>query len=94
MTQYDATAHISEEILNPEVRAPRSIVLAMSFTYLAGFVFNIVLCFVMGDMAGILSSPAAQPVAQILYNVLRKFGGIIFTICAFFILKLVTFTAI
>ncbi|KAL8787893.1 MAG: hypothetical protein Q9213_001920 [Squamulea squamosa] len=93
MTDYDATAHIAEEIAEPELKAPWAISLAMLFTYVGGFLFNIVLCFVMGDMASILKSPMAQPVAQIFYNVLGKSGGIFYTICAFFIIKFVTFTA-
>jgi len=51
MTDYDATAHITEEINEPEVKAPWAISLAMLFTYIAGFLFNIVLCFCMGDPA-------------------------------------------
>ncbi|KAL9592590.1 MAG: hypothetical protein Q9179_006562 [Wetmoreana sp. 5 TL-2023] len=93
MTDYDATAHITEEISNPEVKAPWAISLAMAFTYLAGFLFNIVLCFVMGKPADILASPMEQPVAQIFYSVLGKGGGIFYTVCAFFIIKFVTFTA-
>lgn len=93
MTDYDATAHITEEISNPEVKAPWAISLAMAFTYIGGFLFNIVLCFVMGDPATILESPMEQPVAQIFYNVLGKGGGVFFTVCAFFIIKFVTFTA-
>lgn len=93
MTDYDATAHITEEIRNPEIKAPWAISMAMLFTYLAGFLFNIVLCFVMGDPDAILESQIEQPVAQIFYNVLGKAGGIVFTICAFIILKFVTFTA-
>lgn len=90
---YDATAHICEEIKEPELKAPWAISMAMLFTYLAGFLFNIVLCFVMGDPADILDSPIQQPVAQIFYNVLGKAGGITFTVCAFIIIKFVTFTA-
>lgn len=93
MTDYDATSHIAEEISFPELKAPWAISLAMLFTYLGGFLFNIVLCFVMGDMASILDSPIEQPVAQIFYNVLGKSGGIFYTVCAFFIIKFVTFTA-
>jgi amino acid transporter len=47
MTDYDATAHIAEEISEPEVKAPWAISMAMAFTYIAGFLFNIVLCFCM-----------------------------------------------
>ncbi|KAK4546464.1 hypothetical protein LTR36_002141 [Oleoguttula mirabilis] len=96
MTDYDATAHITEEIQDPELKAPWAISMAMLFTYVAGWLFNIVLCFTMGDINGpdgILSSPMEQPVAQIFYNVLGRGGGITFTICAFLIIKFVTFTA-
>jgi len=93
MTDYDATAHITEEIRDPAVKAPWAISMAMLFTYLAGFLFNIVLCFRMGDPADILTSPIEQPVAQLFYNVLGKAGGIVFTVCAFIIIKFVTFTA-
>lgn len=93
MTDYDATAHIAEEIREPEIKAPWAISMAMLFTYVVGWLFNIVLCFVMGDPAKILDSPIEQPVAQIFYNVLGKGGGIAFTIFAFIIIKFVTFTA-
>jgi amino acid transporter len=55
MTDYDATAHITEEINQPEIKAPWAISMAMLFTYLAGFLFNIVLCFCMVRIS--ISSP-------------------------------------
>jgi amino acid transporter len=93
MTDYDATAHITEEISEPEIKAPWAISLAMLFTYLAGFLFNIVLCFCMGDPSLILASPLAQPVAQLFFNSLGKGGGIFFTVAGFIIIKFVCFTA-
>ncbi|KAJ5660542.1 hypothetical protein N7507_006993 [Penicillium longicatenatum] len=93
MTDYDATAHITEEMSEPEKKAPWAISMAMLFTYVAGFLFNIVLCFCMGDTTAILSSPMQQPVAQIFYNSLGKGGGMFFTIAALLIIKFVTFTA-
>jgi len=78
------------------VKAPWAITLAMAFTYVAGFLFNIVLCFVMGNPLaadGILASPLAQPVAQIFYNSLGVSGGVAFTVFAFIILQFVCFTA-
>lgn len=92
MTDYDATAHITEEISEPEVKAPWAISLAMLFTYLGGFLFNIVLCFCMpADPTIILA--ASQPVAQIFYLSLGKTGGIFYTVCGFIILEFVCFTA-
>lgn len=93
MTDYDATAHITEEITNPEIKAPFAIFWAMAFTYVAGFLFNIVLAFCMGDPAEILASPMAQPVAQIFYNSLGKSGGLFFTVSAFMIIQFVCFSA-
>ncbi|KAL9081415.1 MAG: hypothetical protein Q9159_007329 [Coniocarpon cinnabarinum] len=92
MTDYDATAHIAEEINEPEVKAPWAIFLAMLFTYLAGFLFNIVLAFRMGTSDD-LDSALAQPVAQLYYNCLGVGGGVTYTVCAFIILQFVCFTA-
>jgi amino acid transporter len=64
MTDYDATAHIAEEAKNPAVVVPRAIASALTFTYVVGWLFNIVLVFCMGDPAIILDSPIAQPVSQ------------------------------
>ena len=93
MTDYDATAHITEEIQQPEIKAPWAISMAMLFTYVVGWLFTIVLCFTMGSPKAILGSSIQQPVAQIFYNVLGKSGGIAFTVFAFIIIKFVCFTA-
>jgi amino acid transporter len=66
----------------------------MVFTYLLGFLFNIVLVFYIGDPAQLLASLIEQPVAQLFYNLLGKGGGIFFTIAAFIILQFVCFIAI
>jgi amino acid permease (GABA permease) len=87
MTDYDATAHIAEEIQNAAVRAPQAIASALFLSYSLGFLFNIVLAFTMGDITNLLSSPTAQPFTQIFYNVLGATGGIFFTLFAFIILN-------
>ncbi|ORY87115.1 hypothetical protein BCR37DRAFT_376507 [Protomyces lactucae-debilis] len=94
MTDYDATAHIAEEIENAAIRAPQAIASALGLTYGLGFLFNIVLAFTMGDVTEILASPIAQPVAQIFYNVMGKSGGITFTVFAFIILNFTGITAL
>ncbi|PQE07864.1 amino acid permease protein [Rutstroemia sp. NJR-2017a WRK4] len=93
MTDYDATAHITEEIDEPEKKAPWAISMAMLFTYVAGWLFNIVLCFCMGDPADILATTIGQPVAQLFYNSLGKGGAIFYTVCGFIILEFVCWTA-
>ena len=94
MTDYDATAHIAEEIKNPEIKAPWSIAGALTFTYIGGWLFTIVLSYCAGDIAKTLASPIAQPVAQIFYDNIGKGGGIFFTVAAFIILSFTAITAI
>lgn len=94
MTDYDATAHITEEMDEPERKAPWAIFLAMALTYIVGWLFNIVLCFTMGDPSDILSSSLEQPVIQLFYNNLGRDGAIVFAVCAFVILNTCAITAI
>jgi len=94
MTDYDATAHIAEEIQNPEIKAPWSIAIALGFTWIGGWLFTMVLAYTMGDPADKLASPVVQPVAQIFYEVIGKKGGIFFTVCAYIVLNFTAMTAI
>ena len=94
MTDYDATAHIAEEIVQPEWKAPWAISTALGFTYIGGWLFTIVLGYCAGDVNDILASPVAQPVAQIFYNVMGTAGGVFFTVAAFIILNFTGITAI
>ena len=94
MTDYDATAHIAEEIKNPEIKAPWSIALALGFTWIGGWLFNIVLAYCSGDPKHTLGNVVVQPVAQIFYDVIGKGGGIFFTVAAFLVLNFTAMTAI
>ncbi|KAJ9156448.1 Amino acid permease [Pleurostoma richardsiae] len=95
MTDYDATAHIAEEAKDPARVVPKAISSALTFTYVVGWLFNIVLCFTMGNhMESMLSSPIGQPVSQLFYNVMGKGGAIFFTVAAFIIMNFVCITAL
>ncbi|KAK3941219.1 amino acid permease [Diplogelasinospora grovesii] len=94
MTDYDATAHIAEEAKDPARIVPKAIALALTFTYVVGWLFNIVLVFCMGDPAEILASPIGQPVVQLFYNVMGKGAAIWFAVAAFIIMNFVCITAL
>ncbi|KAL6712923.1 polyamine transporter tpo5 [Lecanora helva] len=94
MTDYDATAHIAEEIKNPEIKAPWSIALALGFTWIGGWLYTIVLAYCSGDPTRTLDNVVDQPVAQIFYDVIGKKGGIFFTVAACFVLNFTAMTAI
>ncbi|KAK3360235.1 amino acid permease [Lasiosphaeria hispida] len=93
MTDYDATAHIAEEAKDPARIVPKAIALALAFTYVVGWLYNIVLVLCMGDPAEILASPIGQPVVQIFYNVMGKGLAIWFAAAAFIIMNFVCITA-
>lgn len=94
MTDYDAAAHIAEEVKDPARIVPKAIALALTFTYVVGWVFTIILVICMGDPAEILASPIGQPVVQIFYNVMGKGPSIFFAICAFIVMNFVCITAL
>lgn len=87
LTNYDAPAHLCEEMRNPESKAPWAISAGNAATMIIGFLYNIVLCFCMGMPESIID--ATLPVAQIYYNQLGKAGGITFTILMFLVMNFV-----
>ena len=87
MTGFDSTAHIAEEIREPERKAPWAITIAATLAYIFGWLFTIVLAYCAGNVSEILDSAVEQPVAQIFYNVLGPAGGVAFTVFAFIILS-------
>lgn len=68
--------------------------MAMLFTWLVGFLYNIVLAFRMGDPVELYNSTLAQPVAQLYYNALGRRGAIFYMACAVIILQFVCFCAV
>lgn len=94
MTDYDATAHIAEEIKNPAIKAPIAISAALGTTYVLGWILNIVFCITMGPWQDLLVSPTGLPAAQLFYNVLGKKGGIAFMVLATIICNFTGATAI
>jgi amino acid transporter len=94
MTDYDATAHIAEEIKNPAIKAPVAISTALGTTYVLGWFLNIVFCVTMGPWQNLLTSPTGLPAAQLFYNVLGKKGGIAFMVLSTIICNFTGATAI
>ncbi|KIX08408.1 uncharacterized protein Z518_03064 [Rhinocladiella mackenziei CBS 650.93] len=76
MTDYDATAHISEELHNAAISGPVAIFQAVLVTWFFGVMLNIALGFCAGDLLDTLSSPMGNPAAQVYYNAAGKKGGL------------------
>lgn len=60
LSDYDATAHISEEIINPAKAAPLGIMTAISVTGILGWFLNVVLVLYSPDLATLVPSAQSQ----------------------------------
>ena len=95
MTDYDATAHICEEIKNPSIKAPVAIIAALSTTYVLGWILNLAFVLAMGtDPRSLIDSPTGLPAAQIFYNALGQTGGVAFLALAIIVGNFVVVTAL
>ncbi|KAK4108130.1 amino acid transporter [Canariomyces notabilis] len=83
------SAAIAEETKDPSRVVPIAITSASVFTYVAGFLYNVVLAYCMGDPRDLLASPTSLPVSQIFYNVMGAGPAVFFTVTAFFVMNFV-----
>lgn len=90
MTDYDATAHISEEVQRAAYAAPSAIFIAVIGTGLIGWVLNIVMVLCSGPLEN-LPGPSGSAFLQIMVNRMGKTGALILwvPVCftAFFVVQ-------
>ncbi|KAI5120887.1 hypothetical protein M0805_002987 [Coniferiporia weirii] len=80
MTDYDAVAHISEEIRNAAVVTPIAIIIAVAITGILGFFIVISLCYGIRDISA-LPGPTGLVFSQILWDNLGRKGGLALWVC-------------
>ncbi|KAH7348665.1 amino acid transporter-like protein [Rhexocercosporidium sp. MPI-PUGE-AT-0058] len=68
MCCYDAPAHMTEEIKDASKQAPRAIVLSVYLGAVTGFIFLIAVCFCIGDIDTVASTPTLVPLIQIYFD--------------------------
>lgn len=76
MTDYDATAHISEEVKRASIAAPVAIFIAVIGTGVFGWIYNIVFVMCSGDIS-LLPGPSGYSAATIIANNVGKTGFLI-----------------
>ncbi|KZO92533.1 amino acid transporter [Calocera viscosa TUFC12733] len=76
LTDYDGTAHLSEEIKNASTVAPVAIMWAVGLTTFFGFWLNVALMYGAGDFTA-LPGPTGMAFAQILWNNLGTVGTMV-----------------
>ncbi|KIR28093.1 amino acid permease [Cryptococcus deuterogattii 99/473] len=76
MTDYDAAAHISEEVHRAAIAAPVAIFVAVLNTGAIGWILNIVLCVCAGDVTE-LPGPTGNAFLAIMYLRMGKAGSMV-----------------
>lgn len=76
MTDYDAAAHISEEVKRAAIAAPVAIFVAVIGTGAIGWILNIALVICSGDLAD-LPGPSASAFLQIMFMRMGKTGALV-----------------
>ncbi|WFD25081.1 polyamine transporter tpo5 [Malassezia nana] len=96
MTDYDATAHISEEVHRAAVAAPVAILVAVAGTGMVGWLLNIVLVICSGDIASSNEEvwPGGLAMAEIIVYRIGKVGFLVIwpfvCLVAFFVVTTAT----
>jgi len=96
MTDYDATAHISEEVHRAAIAAPVAILVAVAGTGMVGWLLNIVLVICSGNVADRDSSswPGGLAMAEIMATRIGKVGFLVIwpfvCLVAFFVVTTAT----
>ncbi|KAF4547437.1 Amino acid permease-like protein 20 [Elsinoe fawcettii] len=75
MLGADSVAHMSEEIINASHALPRAIIFSCIFNGTLGLLMVITLCFVIGDVPTILSTPTGYVFIQLFYNTTRSLAA-------------------
>ena len=74
LTGYDAVAHMIEEVPRPHIVGPKIMIACVGIGLSTGFIFLMILLFVLKDVNTVISSPAG-PVLQIFYDATGNRAG-------------------
>ncbi|GFF26137.1 choline transport protein [Aspergillus udagawae] len=75
MIGYDCSVHMSEEIKDAAETLPKAMMSAVAVNGVLGFVMIVSLCFTLGDVDSILSTPTGFPFIQIFYNTTNNYAA-------------------
>ncbi|KAI9367357.1 amino acid/polyamine transporter I [Aspergillus egyptiacus] len=75
MIGYDCSVHMCEEIKDASLTLPKAMMSAVAVNAILGFTMIITLCFTIGDVNHILSSPTGFPFIQLFYDTTRSYAA-------------------
>lgn len=71
----DAATHMSEELRDASYTLPRAMVWTAVTNSILGFLMLLTMCFCLGDVASVISSPTGFPHIQIIHNATQSVTG-------------------
>lgn len=78
MCCYDAPTHMTEEMLNPSIEAPRAIVMSVYLGAVTGFIFLVSAFFCCSDLDAVATTPTGVPLIEIFAESTGNTGAAIF----------------
>ena len=72
---FDCAVHMCEEIKNASETLPRAIMAGVAVNGVLGFLMVITLCFTLGDVDSILTTPTGFPFIQIFFNTTQSLSA-------------------
>ncbi|KAM0750786.1 amino acid transporter [Meredithblackwellia eburnea MCA 4105] len=77
LTGYDSVSHLSEELEDASLQAPRALVLSILISGVFAIPYLIVTLFFIGDVSVLAASPTGFPFLQMMYNCVQNEAGAI-----------------
>ncbi|OGE56390.1 hypothetical protein PENARI_c003G02958 [Penicillium arizonense] len=72
---YDCAVHMSEEIKDASDTLPKAMITSVCVNAASGFLMLVTVCFTLGDIDDILSTPTGYPFMQVFYNATESLPG-------------------
>ncbi|XHG04932.1 hypothetical protein AWENTII_008186 [Aspergillus wentii] len=72
---YDCAVHMSEEIKDASATLPKAMITSVIVNACSGFLMLVTICFTLGDITSVLSSPTGYPFIQVFYNTTQSLPG-------------------
>lgn len=83
----DAATHMSEELRDASKNLPKAMVSTLLFNGALGFVMLVTLCFSVGNLEDVLSTPTGFPFIQVFYNATLSKGAATVMTCVLVIMS-------
>ena len=72
---YDCVVHMAEEIEDASATLPQALLSGVALNGVMGLIMVITICFTLGNVNDILSTPTKYPFIQVLYNATQDYAG-------------------